>query len=331
MYRHCLFCQSDLETNEVVETLPIGRRLAFDAAKGRLWVICRKCERWNLTPFDTRWEAIEDCERLFRGTKMRVSTDNIGLARVSDALELVRIGVPLRPEMAAWRYGDQFGRRRRRHVWMVAGAVTAVSAVAAGLAAAGVGIGAFGGIWANAYRGIVDRVGRVRVPTTDGRLVYLVPSKARLARVWFDVDEQRLALSVRAGKNIERWYGDDARAIASTLLPRANIAGAGKGDVQRAVELIGSTDITDDPLTGMLGRHRMVDGRPLELKSLSTPQRLALEMALHEEQERRALQGELMELELWWQAAGEIANIADSLTLPQSVERRFAQLKRRER
>ena len=29
-------------------------------------------------------------------------------------MDLIRIGEPQRPEMAAWRYGDQFGRRRRR-------------------------------------------------------------------------------------------------------------------------------------------------------------------------------------------------------------------------
>src|SRR5947208_534663 len=110
MYTTCIFCRSRLGENEIVETFPVGRRLAFDAAKGRLWVVCRKCERWNLTPLEERWEAVEDCERLFQDTRRRVSTDNIGLARLSEGLELVRIGAPLRPEFAAWRYGDQFGR-----------------------------------------------------------------------------------------------------------------------------------------------------------------------------------------------------------------------------
>ena len=45
-----MFCKKPLESNEVVESFPVGRRLAFDAAKGRLWVVCRKCQRWNLTP-----------------------------------------------------------------------------------------------------------------------------------------------------------------------------------------------------------------------------------------------------------------------------------------
>ncbi|WP_419165580.1 hypothetical protein [Candidatus Palauibacter sp.] len=114
MYKTCLFCNRSLRSNEVVEAFPVGRRLAFDSAKGRLWVVCRHCQRWNLTPLEERWEAIETCEKLFRRTRVRTSSDNIGLARHPEGLELVRIGEPLRPEFAAWRYGDQFGRRRRR-------------------------------------------------------------------------------------------------------------------------------------------------------------------------------------------------------------------------
>ena len=108
MYSTCLFCHSSLGANESVEHFPVGRRLAFDEARGRLWVVCRKCERWNLSPLEERWEAIEECERLFSGTRLRLSTDNIGLARVGDGLDLVRIGSEVlggkggggRPDMA---------------------------------------------------------------------------------------------------------------------------------------------------------------------------------------------------------------------------------------
>src|SRR3982750_3562069 len=124
MYRTCLFCAGDLGHNEAIEHFPIGQRLAFDPARGRLWAVCRRCERWNLSPLEERWEAIEECERLFRDTRLRVSTDHIGLARLREGLDLVRIGSPQRPEIAAWRYGDQFGRRRRRHL-ITAGAVAA--------------------------------------------------------------------------------------------------------------------------------------------------------------------------------------------------------------
>src|ERR1044071_4792636 len=112
MYATCLFCNKPLGKNETFETFPVGKRLAFDARRGRLWVVCPHCERWNLTPLEERWEAIEQCERLFRSSRLRASTDNIGLARIGEEMVLIRIGNPLRPEFAYWRYGDQFGRRR---------------------------------------------------------------------------------------------------------------------------------------------------------------------------------------------------------------------------
>ncbi len=87
MYATCLFCNLSLGSNESIETFPVGRRFAFDTERGRLWVVCRKCERWNLSPIEERWEAIESCERLFRDTRTRVSTEQIGLARLGEGLE----------------------------------------------------------------------------------------------------------------------------------------------------------------------------------------------------------------------------------------------------
>ena len=169
MYSACMFCKKPLGSNEVVEEFQVGRRLAFDAAKGRLWVVCPRCERWNLTPLEERWEAVETCEEIFRGTRVLVSSENVGLARHPGGLELVRIGRPLRPEFAAWRYGDQLGKRRRRKIvrWMAGGAAF-VGGVAASGAMLGLA-GAVGAVWAF---GSVDLLRRppVRFRPTDGRL-----------------------------------------------------------------------------------------------------------------------------------------------------------------
>ena len=59
MYKTCMFCTKPLGANEVVETFPVGRRLAFDEARGRLWVVCRRCKRWNLSAPGRRQEAEE--------------------------------------------------------------------------------------------------------------------------------------------------------------------------------------------------------------------------------------------------------------------------------
>jgi hypothetical protein len=82
MFSTCIFCHAALGAIEAIEHFPVGRRLAFDAARGRLWVVCPACGRWKLTPIEERWEAVEECERRFRGTVLRRSTDQIGLARL---------------------------------------------------------------------------------------------------------------------------------------------------------------------------------------------------------------------------------------------------------
>src|SRR5687768_4079252 len=132
MYATCLFCHAPLGANEEIEHFPVGRRLAFDSVKGRLWVVCRKCERWNLSPLEERWEAIEQAEQLYRDTRRRVATPEVGLARLADGTELVRIGAPLRPEFAAWRYGDQFGRRRTRQMLLAGAGLATLGGLIAG-------------------------------------------------------------------------------------------------------------------------------------------------------------------------------------------------------
>ena len=59
MYAKCLFCSSSLGRNKVLEQMPEGRRVAFDLRRGRLWAVCPACGRWNLCPFQERWEVLE--------------------------------------------------------------------------------------------------------------------------------------------------------------------------------------------------------------------------------------------------------------------------------
>jgi hypothetical protein len=50
-------------------------------------------------------------------------------------------------------------------------------------------------------------------------------------------------------------------------------------------------------------------------------------MALHEEAERRALEGELADLERAWQDAEAVAAIADNFLLPSTVDAQLRKLK----
>ena len=87
MYSTCIFCNTSLGRNEAIEHFPVGRRLAFDSEKGRLWVVCASCQRWNLTPMEERWEAVEECERMFRALPLRAQTAHIGLAKSKEGTE----------------------------------------------------------------------------------------------------------------------------------------------------------------------------------------------------------------------------------------------------
>jgi len=348
MYATCLFCNNALGANEAIEAFPVGRRLAFDQAKGRLWVVCPKCERWNLTPLEERWEAIEQSEKLYRDTRKRVATDNIGLAKLRDGTTLVRIGEPLRPEFAAWRYGDQFGRRRNRQVLMTAGGLVAVGALFTGFAAAGVGVGGFAWVFANSGKALISgSPEEIIAKIPSGRHGVMQVRRRHLAETSLSrTEEGQLALDLRFKNGGDRFTGREAERIASIILPKVNRFGGSKKAVAQAVdeiESMGSAEGYLDYLTKIARDYTRPSKRGKKyqryfreqdwqqgdkgLFGLPNSHRLALEMALHEEAERRAMQGELQELERAWRDAEEIAAIADGLLLPESSGERLDELR----
>lgn len=348
MYSTCLFCNQNLGRNEALEAFPVGRRLAFDTARGRLWVVCPKCERWNLTPLEERLEAIDQSEKLYRDTRQRVATDNIGLAKLRDGTTLVRIGEPLRPEFAAWRYGDQFGRRRRRQLLLTGGGVAAVGALFVGGSIAGASMGGFAWMWGQMGQALVrgspeSVVAKIR--TEEAGLIQVRRRHLGGTSLLRGPDGQ-LALNLRFKGGEHQFTGREAERIASVLLPKVNRFGGNKQAVQNAVaeiEQVGSPEAYMARVTslgpqytqpvgartrGWRGTGRASNYHKYGLFALPGPHRLALEMALHEEAERRAMQGELAELERAWQDAEEVAAISDSLTLPESVTQAFERLKK---
>jgi hypothetical protein len=349
VFANCIFCHADLGKNEAIEHFPVGRRLAFDGAKGRLWVVCKSCERWNLTPLEERWEAIEECERFYRDTKLRVSTDNIGLCRTRDGTDLVRIGEPRRPEMAAWRYGDQFGRRRRRHL------------VVGGLGIAAVGGYAIAGplpvliaslptllAWElTTYARMLLRRARTATVFIDDRGVRRRVCLDGVHRARFrppegeDVPALELRTEVLPGNDVKvRSFrlmkeekhvlrGATVLRVLAQLLPHANASGGKRDEVQGAVRLL---EAYADPRfivrQAVLAKGQEENYTHPLLRSIGSMRRLALEMALHEEDERIAMEGELSALEERWREAEEIAAISDNMFLPDSVVETLRKLRR---
>src|SRR5579884_713206 len=338
MYATCLVCNQALGANESIEHFPVGRRLAFDAAKGRLWVVCPHCDEWNLTPLEERWEAIDECERAFRATYVRVSTDHVGLARIADGFELIRIGSPLPPEFAAWRYGRRLTTRRRKLSYIAGAGVAAAAVSAVALGPTLLPALAMGTISIVVVPGLTTIMGAVPIVGMLAARDYLEHDRV-VARL---VHGGR-ALTVRAkhANDIELRLGrheDDAAvfvphdagwielrggaAVQATarVVSGANRFGASSARVDDAVQQI--EDAGDAPryletaarknawrggrLTSLLNAYRGIGA----LK-LSSTERLAFEMAVHEESERRVLEGELAALEDAWRQAEEIAAISD--------------------
>ena len=334
MYSTCLFCNQSLGANEVVESFPVGRRLAFDQRRGRLWVVCRKCEKWNLTPLEERWEAIEKCEQLFHDTKKRISTDNIGLAQLNEGLELVRIGEPQRPEFAAWRYGDQFGRRHQRAM-VVGSASLALSLGLLGMrfypGFAGSALATAGGFAMNAvtwshiiaqHRRRRRMLARIHMPTGDK--FTLKPSER--FRVVPDSGVEGWALDVQHTGGAQLITGASALRAMTQIMAHMNHEGGSKKEITSAVnriESIGDSHrlfrwVAQQPDRQKPQRWRKSAGYGVH--NLPGEIRLAMEMSVNEENERIALEGELAMLEEAWMDAEEIAAIADGLALPRSVE-----------
>lgn len=348
MYSTCLICQQSLGGNDAIEHFPVGRRLAFDAARGRLWVVCHHCGRWNLTPLEERWEAIEDCERAFRGTLVRVSTANIGLAKLREGLELIRVGSPLRPEFAAWRYGRNFGTRRRKaHVVAGAGVAAAAlagitlgPAVAPALTAGAISIVAFPGL--TTVMGVIPMIGvlaardyvqhdRVVARLGHDRRVLTVRAKhLDAAQLHVGADADAATLAVQHDHGWAEFTGTAAIQATGVIISGANRFGANGARVNDAVRQIERAGDATGFLAAASTRNGWRSGRLLSLVNsyrglgamrLSGTERLALEMAVHEENERRALEGELAVLEAAWRDAEEIAAIADDeLTPPKLYE-----------
>ena len=265
MYSTCLYCNKDLAANDVLETLPIGRRVAFDARQGRLWVVCRACEKWNLVPFDTRLETIDSCERMFSETRVRFSTGNIGIARLKEGLELVRIGPAQRPEFAAWRYGDQFGRRRFRNAAILGGTMAAAVGVVAGqhlllpLLGGGFGFQAFN-IGNSIYQ---SRRAVVRISTPEAVHGAMTKKQVRGAAIHSRGHGSWSLLvtihsSSRAGfvagltvRDVEM-SGTPAIDALGKIMPRLNASGGSPKVVREAVELFEVRPPLENPLSGHL-------------------------------------------------------------------------------
>jgi len=239
---------------------------------------------------------------------------------------------------------------------LVSGVVVgSAAAVVGGIMAVGVGVGGFAGIWGNP--GLWDslvhgRQGKSigKFTLESGRVVDVHRRHARMSRLVRAEPGGPMQLRLEFHNGSALITGDEVGRIAARLLPTVNRFGGSRAQVQEAVSLL---EYVGDPAqvwSTLQQRHGWKDGDttwgdgsawwgehkkqnvkklPGTLHSLAPPARLALEMALHEESERRAMEGELATLETAWREAEQIAKISDDMFLPAAIDARIDALKGR--
>lgn len=323
MFATCAFCSGRFDGDGGPSGLGVGRRLAFDEWKGRLWVVCSKCGRWNLTPFDDRLERIETLARLAPQGRLLASTEQVALIRWQ-AYDLVQVGRPPRAELAGWRYGERLRRRQRERAMIV----VPVAAAAVGLTIvlnAAVGgsfaflVGNAGSIGESIYLGIVGnrRILLAESPlcAACGSVMALRARDIRRARLVAD-RQTELALLLdcpRCAREGTMLTGTDAARALRHGLTYLNARRSGRRLAAEAARAVDAAGGPDQLVRQVTRRETLIQGIPGE-------RRLALEMAVDEQLEVR-------ELERQWREAEEIAEIADGpLSLPSDLEEQLRQL-----
>ncbi|HTH65071.1 MAG TPA: hypothetical protein VL563_10295 [Gemmatimonadales bacterium] len=325
MYTSCAFCNATLDGDGGPSGLGVGRRLAFDEWRARLWVVCPKCSRWNLTPLDDRLERIEAVARAAADARLLASTEQVALLRWQ-RYDLIRIGKPLRVELAGWRYGERLRARNRERAKVVV--PLTLAAVGLGVAANVALGGSFGFLAWNLGRTADDiyvwmvgtrPVRLIEPPICDhcGTILRLRTRHVQHARVVPD-SHQDLAVLVSCPtchREAALLTGPDAHALLRQGLAYLNVRRSSRRKAEDAARVVDEAGGADQLI-------KNVARRELTLRSLRPEGRLALEMAVDE-------RAEILELERQWHEAEEIAEIADgTLSTDAALEEEIKRLRR---
>lgn len=232
-------------------------------------------------------------------------------------------------------------------------AVGGAASIVGGMLAVGVSVGTFAGFFGNAdlWQSLVHgkqtkSIGRIALP--GGLTVEVQRKHARMSTLERGGSIAEFSLRLESVQGTHQLVGEDAMRVAARLMPTVNRFGGSREEVQSAVSLL---EDAGDPMKVLRAiqqqfgatdraerwpRKKSIFGNetggvavvPGALHTQTIQHRLALEMALHEESERRARDGELAALEAAWREAEEIAHIADNLFIPPGIEARIEELRR---
>ncbi len=332
MLTRCIFCHRPFPHNGSLSHLRTGRGFAHDPDRGRLWIVCGNCRRWNLCPTEERGEALEELTRLSRDRgRLLANTDNISLLDV-EGLAVVRVGAAGLEERSWWRYGREFLRRRASYK-SPKSLLTAYAYGAMAYLSESVGLNDhhMSIRWDDTLTSYVLRWRRFgwaawfgRVPCPNCRSVvralrfdsswWLYPKIGEGGEVSLGVPCPRCDPWTPA--KVCNLDGPEAVNVLRRVLAYQHIAGASRGTVLSAVKEIESAGSSEE-------FSKSVASGETPLRQLPIARSIALEIALNEAVERQMMAQELRALEFMWKREEELARIIDEELSHSSVLGRY--------
>ena len=331
MLTRCVFCRKPFPENGTLRRLSGGRRLAYDPGRGRLWVICGHCHRWNLHAVEDRLEALHELERGIRDRgRYLAGTSNVSLFELGD-VTVVRVGRAGLAEQAWWRYGREL-HRRRRAFRSPASRFTAYAYGALAYVGEALGLGdedlsitwddtpvadilrwrRFG--WAAWY-------GRAACPFCGSTLRALRYDLSWWVRpVWREGGEVALGIPCPrcdpwTPEKVYLLRGSEAQNTLRRVLAYQHISGASEKTLREAAGIIEETGSAE-------AYTRIVGTGDTSLWSLGATRSIALEIVLNESVEERLLELEVKALEAIWRREEEMARIIDEEFTPRRILKR---------
>lgn len=325
VFSRCIFCRRTFPENHRLPHFPWGMRVAFDPDRGRLWVVCEHCHRWNLCPLEGRHEALYELERSVRGSATPVThTANITLFKYHEIF-VIRVGDASLVEQAWWRYGRELQRRKRsfdghaaRFTAYAFGAMHFVGQ-AMGLSDPAVDITWDDSPVADILRwrrfGWAAWHGRTDCPYCGSTLRalrydlswWVYPLHTATGHLEVGVPCQRC--DPWTPENVHVIAGPEAENVLRRCLAYQNIGGASERAIRDA-----SRVIEDAGSTGAFARDAAA--RRQCLWKMGPTGAIAMEIALNESVEHRLMALEARALEFVWRREEELARIMDEELTP---------------
>ena len=297
--------------------------MAFDPDRGRLWVVCESCHRWNLCPMEERWEALHQLERLVRDKSQLVAeTDNIALLNAGE-LFLIRVGKAGLAEQSWWRYGREL-HKRRSSFFSTRSQIAAYTFGAMQYLGELVGLGDedLSITWDDAPAADILRWRRFGWAAWHGQLdcryCHSTLRALRYDTSWWvrpEIDAHgRVSVQVPCPrcdpwtpKNVYSIEGPESENVLRRVLAYQHIMGAPEvtiRDAARAIEEAGGTDPQ--------GLEKLVSSQGQKsLWGMGKTHSIALEIAINESVEHRMMAEELKALEFMWKREEDLARIID--------------------